>query len=403
MSSPARAPVAGLTSPRILFLINEDRYFVSHRMDLARAARDAGCRVAVATRVTSYEQTIHDEGFEIFPIRLRRGLHGPVRETVAFLDLVRLYRRLAPDLVHNIAIKHVIYGSLAARLAGVPLVVNSVTGLGSMFTQSAGRYRALKTLAMSVLRATLRRPGTRTIFQNPEDRDQFIAEGLVAPEGAVLIRGSGVDLARFAPRPRGEGTVIAILPARMLWNKGVGEFVQTARLLRQAGVPVRCALAGMVDAESSFGIPQAQLEEWAREGTVEWWGDQADMPAVYARTDIVVLPSYYGEGLPKVLLEGAAAGRALITSDINGCREIVRDGENGFLVPVKDVEALAGAIRKLVEDRALREKMGAAGRRIVAEHFSVEQVARETLDAYRGLLRGRWPPRASASSAAMPS
>ena len=389
-------------SPRILFLINEDRYFVSHRMDLARAARDAGCRVAVATRVTSYEPTIRDEGFDIFPVRLRRGLHGPLRELIAFLDLVRLYRRLSPDLVHNIAIKHVIYGSLAARLAGITLVVNSVTGLGSMFTQSAGRYRALSALAMSLLRATLRRPGTRTIFQNPEDRDQFIAAGLVAPQGAVLIRGSGVDLVRFAPRRRAEGTAVAILPARMLWNKGVGDFVEAARLLRKDRIPVRCALAGMVDVESSLGIPSAQLEEWDREGAVEWWGDQADMPAVYARTEIVVLPSYYGEGVPKVLLEGAAAGRPLIASDINGCREIVRDGENGLLVPARDVGALARAIRKLVEDPALRDQMGAAGRRIVAEHFSVEQVARETLETYRDLLRGRWPRRAPAPSAPMP-
>jgi glycosyltransferase involved in cell wall biosynthesis len=392
-----------VASPRILFLINEDRYFVSHRMDLARGTRDAGCRVAVATRVTAYEQTIRDEGFEVVHIRLRRGLHGPLREMAAFLDLVKIYRRLSPDLVHNFTMKHVIYGSLAARLAGIPLVVNSVTGVGSMFTHSGGRYRALKTVAMSGLRATLRRPGTTTIFQNPEDREQFIAAGLVAPEAAVLIRGSGVDLVRFAPRRRGEGPIIALLAARMLWNKGVGEFVQAARLLRQAGVPVRCALAGMVDRESSFGIPEAKLEEWAREGAVEWWGDQADMPAVYARTDIVVLPSYYGEGLPKVLLEGAAAGRPLVASDINGCREIVRDGENGVLVPVKDADALARAIGRLVEDRALREKMGAAGRRLVAEHFSVEQVARETLDAYRALLRGRWPRAASAPSLPMPS
>lgn len=278
--------------PRILFLINEDRYFVSHRMDLARAARDAGCRVTVATRITEYGQTIRDEGFEIVNIRLWRGLHGPLRELAAFLDLVKMYRRLSPDLVHSFTMKHVIYGSVAARLAGIPLVVNSVTGVGSMFNALRRPVPVLKTVAMSVLRAVLRRPGTRTIFQNPEDREQFVAAGLVAREAALLIRGSG-------------------------------------------------------------------------------------------------------EGLPKVLLEGAAAGRPLVASDINGCREIVRDGENGVLVPVKDVKALARAIGKLVEDRALREKMGAAGRRIVAEHFSVEQVARETLEAYRALLRGRWPRGAS--------
>lgn len=371
--------------PRILFLITEDWYFWSHRLDLARAAKHAGLEVLIATRVQDHGTRIEKEGFTLIPIRIRRRSWQPFHELLTVLELVRLYRRERPDLVHHVAMKPMLYGSIAARLTSVPAVVNAFAGLGHVFIATDWSAGLLRTIVGRALRWALALPCSRVVVQNREDRERLVQAGIVEPSQVVLIRGAGVDTTTFSPMPGPTGTPIVLLASRMLWDKGVGEFVEAVRLLKARGLALKGVLVGMVDEDNPACIPQEQLRSWVADGTVEWWGHKDDMPRVLASAHIAVLPSYR-EGLPKVLLEAAACARPIVAADVPGCREIVRHGENGLLVPPRDAGALAEAIGKLVQDRAMRIRMGASGRKIVVSEFSSAQVARETLAVYRELL-----------------
>lgn len=371
--------------PKLLYLVTEDWYFWSHRLPIARAARAAGFDVAVATRVTDHGPRIRGEGFRLLPIGLRRGSRNPAREAAALAEIVRLYRRERPDLVHHVALKPTLYGALAAALTGVPAAVNALTGMGFVFTSTRLRARLLRPAVEAGFRLLLNRPGSRLVLQNPDDARMLTEAGVIAPERVVVIRGSGVDTAAFAPAPEPDGTPVAALISRMLWDKGVGETVEAARLLKERGVGVRVLLVGDPDPDNPASIPRARLEAWRAEGLVEWRGHVDDVAALLRRVHIAVLPSYR-EGLPKSLLEAAASGRPIVASDVPGCREITRQGENGLLVPVRDARALADAIARLAGDPALRWRMGRRGRALVEEAFSEAAVADRTLALYREML-----------------
>jgi glycosyltransferase involved in cell wall biosynthesis len=280
----------------------------------------------------------------------------------------------------------VLYGGLAARLARVPASVSTITGLGHLFSATTRRTRMVGELARLVYRGALAHGRSKVIFQNPDDLSEFVDGGLVRADQAVLIRGSGVDLDEFKLRSEPAGQVQVVLAARMLWSKGIGEFVEAASLLHREGVAARFALVGGTDPSNPSAIPEAQLQAWNETGPVEWWGFRSDMPNVLARSHIVCLPTTYGEGVPKVLIEAAASGRPVVTTDAPGCREIIVDRENGFLVGPRDPAAVAAALRRLIEDPGLRSRMGARGREIAREGFSVETVTRRTVDVYRTLL-----------------
>lgn len=374
--------------PRLLYLVTEDWYFCSHRLPVARAARDAGAEVVVATRVNVHGDPIRAEGFRLVPLRWRRGSHAPGAELAAIAEIVRLYARERPDLVHHVALKPVIYGSVAATLTGVPHTVNALTGLGALFIGSSGKTRALGGLARLALRPLLNRAGGRVVLQNEDDRRLLESRGLLRHDRVSLIRGSGVDTRRFAPAPEPEGPPVAVLVARMLRDKGVGEFVAAARILKQRGVPVRMLLAGPTDPDNPAALDEAGLLQWTAEGIVEWLGPVADMPSLWARSHLAVLPSYR-EGLPKALLEAAACGRPMVATDVPGCREIVHHEETGLLVPAKDAAALAEAIARLAGDAELRRRLGARARAVAEAEFSEEIVVRGTLALYRELLPGR--------------
>jgi glycosyltransferase involved in cell wall biosynthesis len=374
--------------PRLLYLVTEDWYFCSHRLPVARAARDAGAEVVVATRVTAHGQAIRAEGFRLVPLTWRRGSHAPLAELRAIAEIISLYRRERPDLVHHVALKPVIYGSLAAALAGVPHVVNALTGLGALFIGSSARTRLLGVLARAVLRPLLNRPGSRVILQNADDRRLLEERGLLRHDRVALIRGSGVDTARFAPTAEPDGPPVAVLAARMLRDKGVSEFVAAARLLKARGVAVRMQLAGPTDPDNPAAIDEATLRGWQAEGVVDWLSSVADMPGLWAKAHIAVLPSYR-EGLPKALLEAAACGRPMVATDVAGCREIVRHDETGLLVPARDANALADAIARLAGDAALRRRLGARARIIAETELTEDVVVRETMALYRNLLPGQ--------------
>lgn len=377
----------GMTvKPKIIFFITEDWYFWSHRLPLARAARDAGFEVVVATRIHQHGGLIAREGFKLIPLGLRRRSRNVIRELLGILEIIQLYRRERPDIVHHVAVKPVLYGSWAARIAGVRGVVNALAGLGFLSVARGWKARVLRRLVDCAYRSAFSSKNTIGIFQNPEDMGLFVDAGIVTRGRAVLIRGAGVDVSQFKDHGEPAGTPTIVMASRMLWNKGVGEFVEAARRLGKEGIDFRAVLAGDPDPENPASIPEETLRGWHAEGVVEWWGQRTDMPEVFANCHIACLPSYYGEGLPKALLEAAACARAIVTTDIPGCREIVKDGYNGILVPTKDVRALAQGLKQLILSPELRSEMGRHGREMAVSEFSVERVVQETLTVYREMI-----------------
>lgn len=371
--------------PRILFFITEDWYFWSHRLPIARAVRDTGFEVLIATRVDQHKERIEKEGFKLIPIHLVRRNKNIFRGIFNTLEIIKIYRREKPDIVHHVAMKPILYGSWAARIAGIPAVVNALAGLGFIFVAQGCKTSILRRLVIFAYRSAFSAKNTIGIFQNLDDLKLFVDGGVVKSEKAVLIRGSGVDTSRFVHFPEPAGIPIIVLASRMLWDKGVGEFVDATRILNKDGIKCRMILVGNPDPENPASIPEKTLRRWHFEGIVEWWGHREDIPEVFAKSNIVVLPSYR-EGLPKVLLESASCGRAIVATNVPGCREIVHHNENGLLVPPHDSKALADALKVLIKDPELRAKMGARGREIVEAEFSEEIVVKQTMEVYERLL-----------------
>lgn len=367
------------TCSKLLFVVTEDWYFVTHRLPLAVAAQAAGFDVAVATREARHADVIRSAGIRLIPFSLSRRGGNPLREVMA---LWRLYRREQPDLVHHVALKPVVFGALAARLARVPAQVNAVAGLGWLFTSSSGVVRLVRPAVRRTLARLLNRPRSLTIVQNPEDKALLERSGVPATH-LRLIRGAGVDTQIFYPVPPPSGPACIALVARMLWDKGVGEFVEAAKRLTAAGVNARFVLVGDPDPANPASVPETTLRGWNGQHGVEWWGRREDMPTVLQAAHIACLPSAYGEGLPKSLLEAAACGLPIVTTDAPGCREVVHDGLNGLLVPVHDAAALATALRKLINDPALRHRMGEQSRLRAETEFGLESVIAQTLAVYR--------------------
>jgi glycosyltransferase involved in cell wall biosynthesis len=364
---------------KILLFANTDWYLYNFRLALAQALRDRGDEVVLVSPDGIYASRLQELGFRwvCFPM-VRSGLN-PLVEISTIVRLLKLFRKEKPVLVHNFTVKCVLYGSLACRLLGIRAVVNSVTGLGYVFMEGGRTRRWIRRFIMKFYRLVMRR--TWVIFQNPDDRSIFLENNLVIPEKVSLIRGSGVDNQRFRPQPEPDGIPVVILPARLLWDKGVGEFVEAARRVQTDGLHARFVLVGDSDPENPAAVPVAQVREWEKEGVIEWWGWREDMNEVYAQAHIICLPSYR-EGLPKTLIEAAACGRPIITSDVPGCREIVRTGENGLLVPTHDIAALAAALKLLIQDPNMRHALGFCGRKIAEEEFSMELILAQTLNAY---------------------
>jgi glycosyltransferase involved in cell wall biosynthesis len=370
----------------LLFVDNDLGTFLWHRLALARAARNLGFQVHVATPPNPQAASLAKDGFVFHPIPLTRRGINPFREVLTVVALRRLYRRLKPDLIHHLRLKPVLYGTLAARLAGRPAVANSLTGLGYVFSATGRKVAALRRIAQLGLRFALRHKNSNVIFENPDDRRTFVESGLVSEGRTSIVAGSGVDIDFFQQTPFPGGTPLVILASRMLWDKGVGEFVEAARIIAARGVRARFALVGDTDAGNPSAVPREQLQKWRDEGVIEWWGFRRDIQAVLGQSHVVCLPSSYGEGIPRILIEAASCGRPLVATDAPGCREIVRDKLNGFLVPVKDAESLANALHKLVIDEELRIRMGANGRKLVLTRFTLKQVLASNLAVYAELL-----------------
>ncbi len=387
LSVPAR------TRPKLLFVVNEAFFFMSHRLPVARAAQRAGFEVHVAApgdHVWAPDAFSIDDvrkaGFAFHTIPLSRRGKNPFFEARTVLALCRLYRQLNPDLIHHLTVKPNLYGGLAARVSGIPAMVNAVTGLGQIFVADGADAAVMRRIVVWAYRLAAGHGNCRFIVQNAADGDRLVGSGAIDAARVALIRGSGVELDRFRPTAEPPGAVVIVLAARLIWEKGVAAFVEAARRVKGRRDNVRFVLVGATRASIDRAVPEQDLRRWHDEGLVEWWGRREDMPAVLGQSHIVCLPSIYGEGVPRILIEAAACGRACVTTDLPGCRDIVRDGENGLIVPPGDVDQLVDSLIRLIDDDELRRRLGRNGRDIVEAEFSEKRVVDGTLAVYGDLL-----------------
>ena len=382
---------------KILYLVSEDWYFVSHRLPMARAARNAGYEVHVATRVGNCAGQIESEGFRLHPIQWRRGSMNPFRFLRAVMETRRLYRKIRPELVHNVALVPTAIGSAAAL--GLPLTrLNALAGLGYVFTSATAKARAARWIANPLLGWLLKRPNTAVLVQNLDDRSMVTQLG-VPMEHIALIPGSGVDVDVLTPLPEPDGPFTIGFVGRLLDDKGVRTLVRAHEMLMERGLTVRTLLAGAPDPSNPASIPDHVLAGWRKRANLVLLGHVDDVRTVWAQAHVGILPSRR-EGLPKSLLEAAACGRPLIATDVPGCREIARQGVNALLVPADDPAALANAIETLMQDRDLRLRFGHASRQLVVNEFSSARIGSEIVALYARLLAGAPASKSQAGSSA---
>jgi glycosyltransferase involved in cell wall biosynthesis len=384
MNESASTAVSGRTaSPRLLYVVTEDWYFLSHRLPMARAARAAGFEIHVATRVVDGAAAIESEGFTLHPVSFIRGRVSPLATLCTIFALRRIGRQIAPAITHHVALQTSILGSLAA-LGRPGARINALTGFGHTFISNSARTRVLRWLIGTLLRTLVNRPNALALVQNPDDRESLLALG-IAPDHITLIPGSGVDTDALRPQPEPAGPPTVAFVGRLLEDKGIRTLVDAHRLLRRSGSNVELLIAGTLDPANPASLKGPEAAQFNREPGITMLGHVDDISALWARAHIAVLPSRR-EGLPKSLLEAAACGRPMVATDVPGCREIVRPDETGLLVPVDDAPALAAAIGKLVSSPELRARYGAAARRLAVERFSAEMIGRQTVDLYRRLV-----------------
>ncbi len=376
---------------KIALFANTDWYLYNFRLSTALRLKSLGVEVVMASPPGDFGSRFAEHGIAWRTLPMDRSSLNPLRETQVLHSLTKLLASERPDLLHNFTVKCAVYGAVAARLAKVPAVVNAVAGMGYVFTSDHLKARALRPVVSDLMRRTLSSGNSRVILQNPDDVDLFHAMRLAPEEKIRLIRSSGVDTSRFYPPSRDSGTprpLRVLLAARLLWEKGIGEFAEAAALLRRQGRNIEFLLAGTPDPGNPRSVPHAQIETWQQQGLLQWLGHVDDMPALMREADVMALPSYYREGVPKSLIEGAASGLALVTTDLPGCREAVADhGIDGLHVEPRSAESLAHALARLDDDRVLLRRLGEKARERALLHFDQRQVIQKTIDVYNELLR----------------
>lgn len=387
---------------KFVFYANTDWYLYNFRLSTAQRLQADGHEVVMLSPPGPFGGRFAARGFRWVTLPMDRASLNPLREAMTLRHLVRVLRREKPDLLHNFTVKCAVYGGAAARLAGVPATVNAVAGMGYVFTSNGVKARCLRPLVQALMRGTLDHRRSLLVLQNPDDAEIFRRSRLVARDRIHVIRSSGVDTSRFRPSSMSgrDGRLRVLLAARLLWEKGVGEYVEAARQLKAQGRDIEFVLAGAPDPGNPRSVREEQVQRWAEEGVITWLGHVEDMPALLSTMDVMALPSYYREGVPKSLIEGAAAGLALITTDQPGCREVVtRHGMDGLVVPPRNAAALAALVARLDDDRALLARLGAKAREKALGEFDERAVIQRTLDVYERLLGTDMPGGSLAGSA----
>jgi glycosyltransferase involved in cell wall biosynthesis len=378
---------------KVLLFANTDWYLYNFRQSLARELKNSGHDVLLVSPSGPYGEKLRELGYRWEPAPMIRRSLNPLREYALVRWLRRLIAAEEVELVHGFTIKCAVYGSIAARLEGIPARVNAVAGMGYVFTSNAAQARVLRPIVRGLFRYALGGEGARLILQNPDDVELFAQARLVKADQVRVIPGSGVDCSRFTPpspdvlRNRPVDRYRVLLPARLLWDKGIAEYVEAARQVRRSRSDILFMIAGEPDPGNPAAVPEHVIRDWVNEGVVEWLGHVHDMPAMFRSVDAVVLPSYR-EGLPKGLIEAAACELPLVATNVPGCREVVTDGADGLLIPPRDSSALASAIMRLRDDPALARRLGAAARAKALSLFEERSVIERTLSVYRELIPG---------------
>ena len=374
---------------RLLFLVTEDWFFMLHRLPLAEAAVRAGYEVIVVTRVTNCREQLEDAGIKLIHIDWKRGSRNPFDNLAALIKIAKIYRLYRPEVIHHVSIKPVFIGTIACLFSGSHsrscAVINNFTGLGTLFVSNELSDKLLRIFIVKVLSLLFRVKSIHQLVENEDDKRLLLQELQLPGDRVSVIHSVGVDLLHYQPTAECEGVPIVALVSRLIWDKGVGELVRAGEILRERGVAFRLALVGAPDSENRSAIPEATLKSWASSGLVELWGYRDDVDAVWRSVHIAVLPSYR-EGSPRALIEAAACGRPVVATDVPGCRDVVKHGETGYLVPSCDPVRLADALEKLICDPALRFNMGLRGRAYVESMFSQEAVITETFKVYATAL-----------------
>lgn len=372
---------------KILFVVNTLEFFLSHRFPLAVAAKQAGYEVHIAAAENDKLVELNKYDFRYHILPFARSGQNPVYEINTIIKLFKLFVEIKPDLVHLITIKPVLYGGLVARLTNVKAVVSAVSGLGTVFTADDCFAAKIRRKIVTILYGfSFRHKNMAVIFQNVDDRNKLLSSGVLNLLQARIIRGSGVNLDNYRYLPEPDGKPIVVMAARLLKDKGVLEFVEAARLLKNRGVDIDMRLIGSPDPGNPTSVSLQEIDDWKRDSCVNLLGYREDIAEQYLSANIVCLPSYR-EGLPKSLVEAAACGRAVVTTDVPGCRDAIIANVTGVLIPVKDANALANAIQELLDNPHKRLMMGAQGRKLAEEHFSIDTIVEQHMNIYKDVLQ----------------
>ena len=378
-----------MTNKKLLFIVNVDWFFISHRLPIALKAIDEGYEVHILCAITNKAQYLESLGLIVHPFLFSRSGKNIFCELSAIIRLYKQVKKIKPDLVHLVTIKPVLYGGIVARLTRVPAVVSAISGLGFLFVERKGlTSNLLVKVVLFLYRVAMNHPNQKVIFQNPTDMSALVEAGGVSANKVRMIRGSGVDLQQYPMQPEPIGNPVVIMVARLLKDKGVLEFVEASRAVKSKGLHACFKLVGNPDPDNPESVTDKQVQSWRDEGVIECLGFRSDIADQFSQAHIVVLPSYR-EGLPKVLIEAAACGRAIVTTDVPGCRDAIEPDVTGILVPARNPEALSEAIEKLISEPHLRQQMGQAGRDLAEREFSIDKVVSAHLDIYRELETAR--------------
>jgi len=372
---------------KIIFVVQSLNFLISHRLEICNEAKNNGLDVCIAAPYCEKSlKKIKNMGFKFYELEISRSGMNPISELKLIYQFYRLFLDLKPDILHLITIKPYLYGGMVARILGVPSVVSAVSGLGIVFSSNKYRYKILRLILIPFYKISFAHKNQKVIFQNKDDCNALLNWGVIKNDKVEFIRGSGVDLDVFLYKQEDDKNIIIAFAARLLIDKGVNVFIDAARILKGKGLDAEFWLIGDIDPGSSNSVSESQLEHLKKEGLVVVLGHRTDMSDLFTRINILAYPSFYGEGLPKVLLEASASGRAIVTTDHPGCRDAINPGETGVLVPVKNSIALAATIEELALNHKKRHMLGKSGRLLAEREFSDKKIAQDHIKIFRSLM-----------------
>jgi glycosyltransferase involved in cell wall biosynthesis len=369
---------------KVAFIINVDWYFLLHWLDRAKAIRDSGYQVIIITRFSNKEnfQRLKNAGFKCYEFKLMRKSINPFLEARNLLRIYMLIKELSPKIVHAVTVKPIVYAGLVCNYLRIPFI-GSITGLGSVFSSRNVFVDLLKILVKQLYRMVFNNNHSLALFENGDDQKIFLKNRIINPESSRVMLGAGIDLKKFSyDENYPQGTPVVLFASRMIVDKGIYDFIGAIEYLKAKGIAVRAKIAGILDEDALNCVHESELKEWHNKGIVEWLGQCEDMPKLFRSSNVVVLPTKYGEGIPRVLIEAAAVGRPIVASDVAGCREIVKNEYNGFLVPIGDVKKISLAIEKIILNTDKQREFGRNGRDLVQKKFSKEKIIDQTIRAY---------------------